>query len=306
MNEKTYIGTSGYDYKIECNNLYSCNLYPKKMTSIKKLQYYSNNLFNFVEINSTFYRMPNKKNCEKWYQNTPDNFRFVCKFSRYSTHTKRLYDFPLCFDKFLDNCIVPLKEKCLGVLFQFSGKFINNSNKSKKDNLTMIERVEFAFKYLNKLKKENKINETLLFFVEFYHSSWFNSIVYNLCVKYKIIFVLHHLNNEKKNYSNDLDSGFCYNLDDYISTYPLDHIYLRFHGTNEIRYKGRYTEKFMDKISSIIKRYSNKKFIVAFNNTDSHKEYISIDRETNKLNLYIEMDYIYNSSYLQKKINEEI
>jgi len=43
-----------------------------------------------VEINNTFYRMPNRTTLAGWREQTPDGFRFVLKASQKITHRKRL------------------------------------------------------------------------------------------------------------------------------------------------------------------------------------------------------------------------
>ena len=53
------------------------------------LLYYSQ-IFDFVEIDSTFYRIPSKFMVNNWDKRTSDNFRFAVKFPKVITHDKRL------------------------------------------------------------------------------------------------------------------------------------------------------------------------------------------------------------------------
>ena len=49
-------------------------------------------MFDFVEIDSTFYRIPNAFMVKNWCKKTPDYFRFTPKFPKVITHDKRLKD----------------------------------------------------------------------------------------------------------------------------------------------------------------------------------------------------------------------
>ena len=53
------------------------------------LRYYAS-LFDTVEVNSTFYRLPKPAAVANWIADTPDDFVFAVKASRYLTHVKRL------------------------------------------------------------------------------------------------------------------------------------------------------------------------------------------------------------------------
>jgi hypothetical protein len=79
-----YIGTSGWNYRH-----WRGNFFPNDLPSKDWLRFYADR-FDTVEINYTFYRLPSKESCKAWYQQTPENFRFAVKASRYITHIKRL------------------------------------------------------------------------------------------------------------------------------------------------------------------------------------------------------------------------
>jgi uncharacterized protein YecE (DUF72 family) len=84
---KIWIGTSGYNYPE-----WKGSFYPEKMKPADMLPYYAAQ-FDSVEINYTFYRMPNAKTIEGWAAATPADFRFVLKAPKRITHEKRLKDF---------------------------------------------------------------------------------------------------------------------------------------------------------------------------------------------------------------------
>ena len=80
------VGTSGYAYKE-----WKGSFYPEKLAQNKMLAYYGER-FDTVEINNTFYRMPNEKLLAGWASQVPDGFTFVLKASQRITHFKRLQD----------------------------------------------------------------------------------------------------------------------------------------------------------------------------------------------------------------------
>ena len=83
---KCYIGTSGWNY-----NHWKEVFYPKGLPSSEWLEFYARQ-FDTVEINYSFYRLPEYKTFEKWCDEVPENFIFAVKASRYLTHQKKLKD----------------------------------------------------------------------------------------------------------------------------------------------------------------------------------------------------------------------
>ena len=83
---KYYLGCSGWSY-----NEWKGTFYPDGLDNRYWLSYYSQ-IFDFVEIDSTFYRMPSKFMVNNWSKRTPDNFRFAMEFPKVITHDKRLKD----------------------------------------------------------------------------------------------------------------------------------------------------------------------------------------------------------------------
>lgn len=84
---KIWIGTSGYNYPE-----WRGSFYPEKMKPADMLPFYAA-AFDAVEINYTFYRMPNAKTIDGWAAATPAEFRFVLKAPKRITHEKRLKDY---------------------------------------------------------------------------------------------------------------------------------------------------------------------------------------------------------------------
>ncbi len=79
-------GTSGFSYAA-----WRGSFYPKKLPPAEMLAFYAGKL-GAVEINSTFYRLPNASLLERWAAATPGSFRFALKSPRGITHMRRLAD----------------------------------------------------------------------------------------------------------------------------------------------------------------------------------------------------------------------
>jgi uncharacterized protein YecE (DUF72 family) len=81
---KLLAGASGYSFKEWCGPFY-----PEKMKADQMLAFYSARLPT-VEINNTFYRMPQAAVLEQWKATVPAGFRFSIKASRRITHMSRI------------------------------------------------------------------------------------------------------------------------------------------------------------------------------------------------------------------------
>jgi len=78
------VGTSGYSYKE-----WKGTFYPQKLPASEMLRFYASQ-FDSVEINNTFYRMPDEKMLEAWRGEVPEGFTFSLKAPRRISHIKRL------------------------------------------------------------------------------------------------------------------------------------------------------------------------------------------------------------------------
>ena len=81
-----YVGTSGYSYKE-----WKGSFYPEGIPAKEMLSYYAARL-QAVEVNNTFYRLPQPGMVEGWKVQVPDNFRFSVKAPQSITHFRRLKD----------------------------------------------------------------------------------------------------------------------------------------------------------------------------------------------------------------------
>ena len=213
---ETYIGCSGFHYKD-----WSKKFYPEYLPKKDWLPYYSKH-FNTVEINNTFYRMPEEKHLRTWMEQTPPGFIFTIKANRYFTHQKKLNvddEFRNRFETF-DNTVKILENKLGCVLWQLPGN---------------IHRDESKLRALFSLF-DNTVNNV----VEFRHESWFTGSVYSL------------LNEHKVSYCMLSAPG---NLpEDVLSTAPT--AYLRFHGKStwyNYHYSGAEIRSWYDRLKKLTK-----------------------------------------------------
>jgi uncharacterized protein YecE (DUF72 family) len=79
-----HIGCSGWSY-----SAWQGPFYPLNLENSRWLSYYSH-VFDYVEIDSSFYRIPNVFMVKNWCKKTPNHFRFTAKFPKVITHDKRL------------------------------------------------------------------------------------------------------------------------------------------------------------------------------------------------------------------------
>jgi uncharacterized protein YecE (DUF72 family) len=150
-----YIGCSGWSY-----SSWLGPFYPKGIENSKWLRYYSK-VFNYVEIDSTFYRIPNEFMVKNWYNRTPDDFRFTAKFPKVITHDKRLSDFDEDQLNYFFESISELKEKLLALLIQLPPSI---------DIVEGLDALRIILPYLDKRFR---------YAVEVRHRSWFQDLAYN-------------------------------------------------------------------------------------------------------------------------------
>jgi uncharacterized protein YecE (DUF72 family) len=84
VSRKIVAGASGYSFRE-----WKGSFYPRKMKPADMLAFYAERLPT-MEINSTFYRMPEAAMLENWVRTTPEHFRFAIKAPRRITHLSRL------------------------------------------------------------------------------------------------------------------------------------------------------------------------------------------------------------------------
>lgn len=108
---KLHVGTSGYSYKE-----WKGSFYPEKLPAKEMLSYYASRL-SAVELNNTFYRLPQPAMVESWKTQVPDHFAFSVKASQRITHFKRLKEVE-AETKYLLETVSGLDDRLGVVLFQ--------------------------------------------------------------------------------------------------------------------------------------------------------------------------------------------
>lgn len=152
---KLQIGTSGWVYKH-----WMGIFYPLHLPSNQQLSFYAQN-FSTVEINFSFYRLPERSVFESWREQTPSGFLFAVKGSRYLTHMKKLKDPQEPLSRLMER-VEGLQEKLGPILFQFPHTWHLN-----------LERLQSFLELLQTYGQQR-------FTFEFRHSSWLIPQVYKL------------------------------------------------------------------------------------------------------------------------------
>ncbi|WP_261512036.1 DUF72 domain-containing protein [Chryseobacterium paludis] len=219
-----YIGCSGF-----YNNDWKGSFYPDNTPTKDFLTLYSKE-FNAVEINSTFYRKPTAKTLIKWFDETPEEFRFFIKIPKTISHEKRLLDCKEEISEFCQHIHENLKEKLSGFLYQFPPSFKNTP-----------ENIELILK---------NIDSAFLNVIEFRHESWWRDEIFDILRPKNIIF-----------------SGVSFpgNLPEEVIINNNEVMYYRLHG-KPVLYKSEYSEEFLNNLAEKIQISQNKTFIF-FNNT---------------------------------------
>ncbi len=84
--ERVHVGTSGWQYRD-----WRGAFYPERLPQREWLPYFAAS-FETVEVNNSFYRLPERSTFERWRAQTPPGFIVTVKASRFITHLKRLLD----------------------------------------------------------------------------------------------------------------------------------------------------------------------------------------------------------------------
>jgi uncharacterized protein YecE (DUF72 family) len=169
MAARCLVGTSGWNYKHWAGGVF----YPAGMKPSNWLDHYGR-CFDSVEINNSFYRLPEKRTFQKWYEIPPENFAFAVKASRFITHMKRLANPEDHLPPFLENASA-LKKKLGVILFQLPPYW-----KFNKD------RLEKFFHFLSR----QQILPGLRSALEVRHKSWICEACFDVLRKYDVSLAL--------------------------------------------------------------------------------------------------------------------
>src|SRR4029078_10451455 len=137
------------------------------------LSYYSQ-VFDYVEIDTTFYRIPSQIMVKNWDRKTPKEFRFTAKFSKVITHDKKFANVEKELSLFYDT-MKPLKDKLLALLIQFP-PYVKIT-----EGLDALKQYDFFF------------DDSFRYAVEVRHPSWFSDLAYNFFLNNNICMVWNQL-----------------------------------------------------------------------------------------------------------------
>ena len=197
------VGCSGWNYQA-----WSGAFYPRMLPQAQWLEYYAQR-FDTVEINNTFYRLPERSTFTAWRRRLPRTFLAAIKASRFLTHMKRLRDPVEPIARLFSRA--DALERSLGpVLYQLPGNFTCD-----------LPRLEA---FLNALPKRLR-GMPLQHVMEFRHPSWYVKDTFDLLEALRVSLCLH----------DKLGSRIVEPL-----VGPL--VYVRFHGTSG-HYHGSYTRR---------------------------------------------------------------
>lgn len=193
-----HIGTSGWSY-----DHWKRPFYPPDLPAAQMLDHYGRRL-SCVEINNSFYHLPERQTLEHWRDTVPEGFVFSVKASRYITHMKKLKEPTAGLAALLERVGV-LGDRLGPILFQLPPRWRFNAERLEAFLQLLSDEFRYAF--------------------EFRDPSWINEQTYELLARHKAAFCI-------------------YELDGFLSPQVVttDMAYVRLHGP-EGPYQGNYDAK---------------------------------------------------------------
>jgi len=224
MSCAVHIGTSGWNYKH-----WKGFFYPKDLSQRNWLAYYVKH-FDTVEVNNTFYQLPELTTFDTWRETVPQGFTFALKASRFITHMKKLKDPKTSSEKFFDRS-ERLEDKLGPILFQLPPRWHLNRERLAE----FLEGLPPEYRYV----------------FEFRNESWEANEVYGLLSQYNIGFCIQDFRGRQS--PREITADFTY---------------VRLHGPGEIAYAGSYSDAALKKWARQIEswRQELKDVYVYFNN----------------------------------------
>jgi len=221
------IGTSGFHYKHWIGRYYPAGIKPANM-----LAHYLRD-FDTVELNNTFYRLPETASFDAWRNAAPPGFIYAVKGSRFLTHMVKLKDPERGLVNFIPRA-ERLRQKLGPILWQLPPKWNLN-----------LERLE---EFLQKLPRAHR------YAFELRNETWMTDEVYDLLRKYNAAFCIYEL------------AGYH---TPFLVT--ADWTYIRLHGPTQLKYQGSYTDAQLEVWAERIREWSRtmKAIYVYFDNDDS-------------------------------------
>jgi uncharacterized protein YecE (DUF72 family) len=223
--QRVLIGCSGWNYAD-----WRGPFYPERGCPPSRwLEFYARH-FPTVEINSTFYRLASRDAVARWLTQTPDDFVFAPKISRYVTHIKRLTSTE-AVDRFYELIEPLVKSPKFGpVLWQLPENF-HRDDERLRNALDNLPPGRHAF--------------------EFRHRSWFDEAVYSMLRERDVALVLGDTP-ERPFQAYELTADFTF---------------IRFHHGTRGR-GGNYSRTELEEWAARIRKWSREVAVFAYFNND--------------------------------------
>jgi uncharacterized protein YecE (DUF72 family) len=226
MGAQLSIGTSGWHYKHWCGSIY-----PKKCPPSQWFDRYTR-LFDTVEVNNSFYRLPTEDAVRHWHDSAPPGFCFAVKASRFITHIKRLRHPENAIAMFFSR-VELLGHKLGPILFQVPPNWHVDA--------------ERLAEFLPALPRNHR------HVFEFRNESWNTPPIFDLLRRHKIAFCIHDWRGSQSPVQ--------------LTT---DFTYIRFHGTTG-KYQGNYDEQLLRTWAARIRSWAARlSHIYVYFNNDQH------------------------------------
>ena len=135
-----HVGTSGWQYRD-----WRGPFYPRDLPQREWLPYFASH-FETVEVNNSFYRLPERSTFERWREQTPPGFIVTVNASRYVTHLKRLKDPEAPVSLFWERA-TGLGDRLGPVLFQLPPRFPADLERLRRFLGVLPHRIRSAFEF---------------------------------------------------------------------------------------------------------------------------------------------------------------
>ena len=223
------IGCSGWNYKSWRNRFY-----PARLPVSQWLRFYTSH-FDTVEVNNTFYRLPEQTTFASWRSQVPREFLFAVKASRFLTHMKRLRDPEEPLDRLFSRAAA-LGPTLGPVLYQLPARFTRD-----------LPRLDDFLRALPNRVANTRVRHVM----EFRDPSWYVADTFDLLERRGVALCLH----DKA--GSSLDHPFVG---------PF--VYVRFHGTSG-HYHGSYGPAQLDRWAGrLAERVQDGAAVFAYFNND--------------------------------------
>ena len=197
MPTKIFVGTQGWNYEGWVGPFY-----PRGSKAKEFLSLYAN-VFDTVEVDSTFYATPSAHSVIGWAERTPDDFNFSLKLPSEITHKNRLRDSQGLVEEFMQRVSL-LGDKLGCVLIQLAPDFSPNEQAALRGFIDALPAGR-------------------LFAVEFRDANWLTESTVDLLARRNIALAL----TDSRWIHRTLSFRF-------IEDYPADFAYVRWLGPREL------------------------------------------------------------------------